>query len=149
MKTPETMNLARQMRELVQLYLVRQRRYAHEQGLPPQGRMLMLLQKNGPLTQAEFGRVVGLEKSWVSRMLDRMVADGWVERMPLESDRRCLQLHLTPAGLELAGRVDTQLTGHAESLLAGLAEADQAQLAAALAPLIDALRTAAGTVEAR
>lgn len=142
-------NLARQMRELVQLYLVRQRRYAHEQGLPPQGRMLMLLQKNGPLTQAEFGRVVGLEKSWISRAVDRLVADGWVERIPLESDRRCLRLHLTPAGLDVAARVDAQLTGHAESLLAGLVEAEQAQLATALTPLIDLLHRAAGKVEAR
>jgi DNA-binding MarR family transcriptional regulator len=142
MHTPaptETPSPARQMRELVRLYLIQQRRAAHAQDLPPQGRLLILIQKHGPLTQAEFGRIAGMEKSWVSRAVDRLVAAGWVERQPLESDRRCLQLYLTPAGEALAREVDQRMTANAEQLFATLSAAEQTSVSTALSLLLTAL----------
>ena len=100
----ETATPARQMRELVRLYLIKQRRFAHDQGLSSHGRLLILIQKHGPLTQGEFGRIAGMEKSWVSRIVDRFVADGLIERRPLESDRRCLEQMCIRARLEAASR---------------------------------------------
>lgn len=133
-------DLARPLRELVGLYLQRQRQHIHEQGLPAQGRLLMLLQKHGPATQSEFGRLAGLDKSWVSRVVDRFVADGLIERLPLESDRRCLQLLLTPAGEALATQVSTQLDAHAAHLLAGLPAKSRPGVAAAIAALISTIQ---------
>ncbi len=132
--------LPTQLRELVGLYLLRQRRHIADAGLPPQGRLLLHLQRLGAVTQGEFGRAVGLDKSWISRVVDRFVAEGFVERVPLPQDRRCQRLHLTPAGAELAAQVDAHLGTHAAALLAGIDDAERPAIAAALARLTDALR---------
>lgn len=132
--------LARHLRELIGLYLTGQRRYAHDQGLSPQGRLLMLLHKHGPTTQGDFGRLAGLDKSWISRITERFVADGLVERQPLASDRRCLKLHLTPAGDEEARRYDALLTAHAETFFDTIPLERHAELERALTALVDALR---------
>ena len=36
----------------------------------------------GPVTQGEFGRAVGLDKSWISRVVDRFVDDDPSEGDP-------------------------------------------------------------------
>ncbi|MDQ7988507.1 MAG: MarR family transcriptional regulator [Candidatus Dactylopiibacterium sp.] len=139
--------LARQLRELVGLYLVEQRRYAHDAGLSQQGRLLILLKKHGPCAQGEFGRLAGLDKSWISRIVERFVADGLVARTPLETDRRCLMLALTPAGLEEAGHYDVLLTRHAESFFERIPAPQRGTLAPALDTLLAALHDAAGRTE--
>lgn len=127
-------------REFVRLYLLRQRRFAHDQGIPPQGRLLGMLLRNGPLTQGELGRIAGLDKSWISRGIDRMVEEGWVERVPLASDRRCMELHLTAKGRELAEVTNAQLDANAEVLFEHVAATQHAPIQQALQALIDALR---------
>lgn len=131
-----------QLRELVALYLARQRRHIADEGLPPQGRLLLHLRRLGAVTQGEFGRAVGLDKSWISRVVDRFVADGFVERVPLPQDRRCLLLRLTPAGAELAAQVDARLGAHAAQLLAGIPAAERPAIAQAIARLTAALAQA-------
>ena len=132
-------SLPRQLRELVGVYLAQQRRFVHDQGLPPQAHLLLQLKRLGPVNQGEFGRASGLDKSWISRIVDRFVADGLVQRVPLEDDRRCLRLHLTPAGAEQATLLDRQLTAHAAQLLAGVPAEARPALVEALAVLTDAL----------
>lgn len=127
------------MREFVRLYLIRQRRFAHDHGIPPQGRLLGMLLRNGPLTQGELGRIAGLDKSWISRGIDRMVEEGWVERVPLASDRRCMELHLTDKGRQLAHATNVQLDENAEALFEHIAAGQHAPIAQALQALIDAL----------
>ncbi len=134
-------SLARQLRELVGVYLMRQRQHAHEEGLPPQSHHLLAhLKRLGPVTQGEFGRAVALDKSWVSRIVDRFVEEGLVERVALEQDRRCQQLRLTAAGVEQAALIDRQLTAYAAQLLAPIPAAEHAALGHALTLLIAALR---------
>ncbi|MDP5238937.1 MarR family winged helix-turn-helix transcriptional regulator [Uliginosibacterium sp. 31-16] len=142
MSSPQSKQLlARQLRELIGLYLASQRRHAHDQGLSQQGRLLMLLRKHGPSPQGDFGRLAGLDKSWISRIVERFVADGLVERRPLDSDRRCLELHLTAAGEDEARRYDDVLTAHAESFFEAIPAERHAALESSLAGLVDALRS--------
>jgi DNA-binding MarR family transcriptional regulator len=143
-----TQQLAQQMRELIRLYLIRQRQHTHEQGLPQAMRLLMLLHKHGPATQGEFGRLAGLDKSWISRIVERFVADGLIERRPVEADRRCLELHLTPAGVAEAKRCDALLTAHAERFFDGIPAAQHAALGESLQALVDALQTTQHSKEA-
>ncbi len=141
MPSPESSRiLATQLRELVSLYLARQRRHAHEQGLAQTDRLLMLLRRYGAVSQTEFGRLAGLEKSWVSRIVERYVEDGLLERKPLATDRRCLELHLTPAGEARAADIDRVLTDHAEAFFKTVPAASHESLQTALAGIIDALQ---------
>lgn len=135
-----TSQLAHQLRELVGLYLFAQRHYAHEQGLSQTGRLLMLLQKHGPATQTDFGRLAGLDKSWISRIVERLVEEGLVERHPHENDRRCHELRLSPSGEYEASRYDALLTAHALGFFDAVPAAAHAGLSAALGTIIAALR---------
>jgi len=141
-------SLSSQLRELVSLYSTQQRRILVAHGLPPQVRLLTLLRKLGPVTQSELGRVAGFEKSWISRLLDRFVEDGMVERIPLPSDRRSMQIHLTAAGVLHATQVDALLAGHAETALQGIAADAQPRIAEALGLLTQALQQMPATPEA-
>ena len=139
--------LARQFRELVGFYSSLQRRHIHDQGLPPQVRLLILLRNLGPVTQSELGRVAGLEKSWVSRVVDRFVENGLVKRVPLTSDRRCLQINLTPAGSKQARQVDVLLTDYVIRLLGDIPDDAQPALIDALTVLTQALHKKTDTGE--
>jgi DNA-binding MarR family transcriptional regulator len=132
--------LTQQLRELVGLYMGLQRRYLHDQGLAPNVRLLITLLKLGPITQSELGRSAGLEKSWISRVVDGFVADGLVIRAAKESDRRCVLLNLTPAGLVRAREINDLMASYAGTLLSGIPTEQHAALTNALHTLSEALR---------
>ena len=46
----------------------------------------------------QLGKVSGLSHPGAVRMVDRLVAAGFAQRMPVATDRRAIALHLTPAG---------------------------------------------------
>lgn len=47
----------------------------------------------------------------VTRLLDRMEAKGWVKRRRRKSDRRVVQVWITPAGLQLVRSLDEPVRG--------------------------------------
>ncbi|RMF19937.1 MAG: MarR family transcriptional regulator [Deltaproteobacteria bacterium] len=53
------------------------------------------------LRAVELGRRAGLEPSTMTGLLDRMEADGLIERRPDPNDRRALTIHLTEEGRAL------------------------------------------------
>lgn len=106
------------LRDFVRLYLFQQRRLAHEAGMPARARMLMLLCRHEPLTQSEFGRILGLEKSWVSRGVEQLVEEGWVSRTPDEVDRRCVRLTVTDKGRVQAMELEECFNRQTETFLA-------------------------------
>ncbi|MER7674333.1 MarR family transcriptional regulator [Kitasatospora sp. NPDC096128] len=73
---------------------------------PSQAEVLRLLQQHGTLSLNGLGQLLVCESGTnPSRLVDRVVAAGLVERRPDEVDRRYLQLSLTPEGERLAGAV--------------------------------------------
>jgi DNA-binding MarR family transcriptional regulator len=80
----------------------------------------------------------------MTNRVDRLEADGLVERRPDPHDRRGVLVRLTPAG---AARVDAclaDLLDHERSLLASLPRADQAALAGLLRRLLAPFDETAG-----
>lgn len=114
----------RLVREFVRLYLYQQRRLAHEAGMPARARMLMLLSRHEPLTQSELGRLLGLEKSWVSRGVDQLVEEGWVTRSTDAADRRCVRLAVTAKGQAQALELEDCFNRQTTALLAHMSEAN-------------------------
>jgi DNA-binding MarR family transcriptional regulator len=82
-------------------------------------------------------RVLGISQPAAVRAVDRLAAEGLVERRP-GRDRRTLALHLTPAGESAA---NTALEQRAEAL-GGMLAALDAEERAALVPLLERLVTA-------
>jgi DNA-binding MarR family transcriptional regulator len=71
----------------------------------PQCRVLVQLSMREGVSQAELAQRADLEPMTLVRVLDRMEADGWVERRSDPSDRRARCLYLTPAARPLVAEV--------------------------------------------
>jgi MarR family transcriptional repressor of emrRAB len=85
---------------------------------------------HGPASGASIDvlrRIVGLTHSGAVRLVDRLAADGLVERR-LGADQRSVAVWLTPAGRRAARRVLAQREAAVESALAGLPAGDRAAL---------------------
>jgi DNA-binding MarR family transcriptional regulator len=70
----------------------------------PQCDVLTTLTEREGLSQQELAARLYVTKGNISGLIDRLVANGLVERRALAGDRRSHAIHLTPAGRELARR---------------------------------------------
>ena len=79
-----------------------------------------------------------LSRSGATRLVDRLVAEGLVERVMCDTDRRGQWAALTDAGVERLRRASpTHLRGVAEHFLDRLGPDELAQLERMLAPIAD------------
>jgi len=73
-----------------------------------QWRILGTLWDSDGMTLGEMAETIFCEQSSTTRMVDRLVAAGLVEKRPAPDDRRKVHLHLTPQGrAETAELVET------------------------------------------
>lgn len=92
-----------------------------------QWRPLLLLYGNqGPMTQAQLARALGLESPTVVRLLDRLSAKGWVARRHCPGDRRAYHVQLMPKAEALCHEIEPLLSSMRREALAGM---DKAELA--------------------
>lgn len=90
----------------------------------------------GELTMGELARAMNLTSGGATRVVDRMIAAGEVERRPCADDRRVLYARLTEAG---RSRAREAAAAHAASLRAAYAALSDAELAS-LDRFLDRLR---------
>ncbi len=72
----------------------------------PQADALVVIGQAEPIALKDLGRLLIAEAGHPSRLVDRLVEAGLVERRAAEDDRRRIELTLTPAGRRLARRVE-------------------------------------------
>jgi len=70
---------------------------------------LLLMAEGRGNTAAELARGMDIDTGAMTRMLDRLQAKGLVARARSASDRRVVQLELTPEGLKVASQIPHQL----------------------------------------
>ncbi len=141
------------LKDISRRYVQRFEERARALGLTlAQCRVLVQLSKREGISQAELAELAELEPMTLVRVLDRMEADGWVERRADPSDRRARCLYLTLAGRPLVEKVWTLVDLTRGECVAGLSlaqteafitsmETIHANLAA-LTPLAVAAKTA-------
>jgi DNA-binding MarR family transcriptional regulator len=71
----------------------------------PQADALVVIGQAGPLSLKELGDLLIAEAGHPSRLVDRLVEAGLVERRPADEDRRRVVLSLTSRGRRLEKRV--------------------------------------------
>lgn len=64
----------------------------------------------------------------ITRLIDRMAAKGWVDRVRCTEDRRVVYCRITDEGLTLLTRLDEPVAAADDAALAMLTEEDQRQL---------------------
>lgn len=77
--------------------------YIHRKGLSmAQINVLYQLYYRGPCEVLAFSRTLALSAAGASQLIERMVRQGWVERLGDDpADRRVRRVHLTEAGRQL------------------------------------------------
>lgn len=129
------------LREVARLYVRAQRVVADCcQTTSTQCHILTELGRSGPMPMGELGTRLLLEKSWISRAVDSLVALELVAKEPNPADARSWIVTLTTAGKRRVKALNATLDGHAEQLLAGLGEPDRRQVHHALLVLLKQLR---------
>ena len=92
------------------------------------------------MSQHELARLLGLEKSTVSRLVAGLVDRGWVSRERNPVNRRLYRLQLTHDGQAAAKQIGKQLRAQHTKLLSGLTQAERQGLAIGLAGIARVLK---------
>jgi DNA-binding MarR family transcriptional regulator len=74
----------------------------------PQADALVVIGQAGRISLRDLGDLLIAEGGHPSRLVDRLVEAGLVERRESEEDRRRVELSLTPAGRRVTKRIDRQ-----------------------------------------
>ncbi len=93
--------------------------------------VLMLLQyqsERGEMNQTELGRMLLVNRSNVTGLVDRMEEAGWVQRSADANDRRVNRVRLTGKGKELLHRAEQAYRQQVESVMGALAKDEQNRL---------------------
>ena len=80
-------------------------------------RVLSTLASNEPLSIGRIAQITTMKQPTVTRLLDRMVAKGYIERMAQDGDRRITLILLTPRGSEVAAKLMPLAREHEQRVL--------------------------------
>ncbi len=92
-----------------------------------QMRLLGILRDREPGMQ-DLARILKLDKSSVSGLVDRAERRGLVERAGREDDRRAVHVRLTATGRRLVKRVEKEMAEQMDQLVSALTEAERRQV---------------------
>ena len=120
-----------------------ERRAAEHEVSLVQTRLLGVLRDRRP-TMQELAKLLGLDKSSVSGLVDRAERRGLVARVPSVADRRSVLVSLTDRGRQLASSVGAAFEADVRALLGFLPAADRARLSGLVSGLLVAHATAHG-----
>lgn len=88
---------------------------------PQQAQLLCVLaQDESGVGMTDLGKMLNLEKSSVTGLVDRVQRRGLAERVPDSGDRRALKITLTEEGLRLAHAAHEGVVEKIEVMAAGL-----------------------------
>ncbi len=89
---------------------------------PGQPKLLALLRYHEGLTQKELACKNYVKPSTITGMLNKLESNGYVYRIPDESDKRIMRVYLTPEGRHLAEQGENFLINMTEQMFAGFTE---------------------------
>ena len=94
----------------------------------PQCRALIHLQSNEGVSQKRLAEFADVDPMTLVRILDRMEADGWVQRRFDPADRRAHTLWLTPAAAPVLEQIWQLITQTRAEMLQGLSSEERTVL---------------------
>ena len=88
--------------------------------------LLITLAKNPGASQRKLVETMGIDKSTLKEMLERMVARGWVKRSRDPGDKRAWMMVITPGGEALLAERIQSVAAAQQEILSALPEEDRA-----------------------
>ena len=86
--------------------------------------LLVLVERNAGLSQMALARALGIDRSTLVPILNRLQARGLLVRRASPTDGRTHALALTPAGEKSLGRFARLVRGHEKRIASGLSAAE-------------------------
>jgi DNA-binding MarR family transcriptional regulator len=115
---------------------------------PAEFRLLLAVATIGPAASATVAAHLGVARSSVTRLGDRLELSGHLRRRRGRPNRSVVRLELTDRGQELVGRVVARRREELAGIVGRLPEGAAGQVAAALAMVVDAAAAGGPAVEA-
>lgn len=106
--------------------------------LPPSDAHALTEIAAGPLTQRELAARLSLDRSTVSRLVDRLEARDWVTRRVHPESRRAVELRLTAEGVRAARELQAARTERFDALMEALPAGRRDEVVEALRQLTQA-----------
>ena len=101
--------------------------------------MAALYRVEAGLRMSDLSSVLRVSNGNVTGIVDRLVSDGLIVRVPVDNDRRAMIVRLTNAGRELFQRMATKHESWVNEILGGLSTAEATRLMATLDAAVRAL----------
>ena len=76
------------------------------------------------LTQRDLASRIGIEEATLAGVLDRLQADGWIERKTSAHDRRCKTVHLRPRSKKVLSTIFETAQALRQELIADIPQKD-------------------------
>jgi DNA-binding MarR family transcriptional regulator len=105
-------------------------------GLTPQQAHLVCVLITGPLGMTELSRILNIERSSLTSMVDRLERRDLVARVANPADRRACRIELTAAGKDLADQCHDAIVDRIRELTADLPATTRANLTTTLQSLL-------------
>ncbi|WP_221891090.1 MarR family winged helix-turn-helix transcriptional regulator [Microbispora sp. KK1-11] len=109
---------------------------SREHGVTPQQAQLLCVLTGGPIGMTELSRLLHLEKSSLTGLVDRVERRGFVTRVSHPRDRRACRISLTPEGARLGEKVHEEICARLDVLGEEMPEADRLRIATALTGVV-------------
>lgn len=93
-----------------------------------QFRVVKLLALQGAMMTTELARAVDHDAGAMTRLLDQLVARGYLRRVPRPEDRRAVLVELTEAGRLVWAAIDRVSSGVGDAALQNLSPTEREQL---------------------
>jgi DNA-binding MarR family transcriptional regulator len=98
-------------------------------------RVLGVLIQHGPLPISDVGRRLYISKPYMTRLVDDLIAEGLVERLPDAIDRRIIRIQVTEEGRSRLREIGNFFRDDIKDLFSGLSDGDMRLLDDSLANL--------------
>ena len=95
---------------------------------PGQFGVLVVIDANPGLSQTQLGNALGIDRSTVVAVIDRLESRGLVAHQPSPHDRRSHALHLSDSGHATLRRVTDRVRAHEREIARHLSADEQARL---------------------
>ena len=130
------------IREVAQLYIRRQRQAVARCDDTSLTSCWILgeLGRSGELTLRELAEAIGYDKSWTSRVVETLAAEGLIAKKSHPTDARCVSLALTRRGQARFDKINNALDEDARDVVRLIQPEKRAMVNEALALVLEALR---------
>ena len=99
---------------------------------PSHFQILILLKENGMLPVSEIAKRLIISRPNMTPLIDKLINEGMVKRIPSEADRRVIHIDLTENGRNFLENCQKTMTGYLKERFSCLSDEDLIQLAQSL-----------------